>query len=273
MSKIFQIRVSQLPQWLDWRRLLGEGEWTVSNDEIGNLVAQTGLYRDAAADLAARLRGVGIGGSLLNLEISPPLNRKDLRKAYTEEARRYRDGSKGFNQRATQLDDEGRVSLTPEALAIALGERVRGLRVIDACAGAGGNAIGFARAGCSVLAIEIDPDRFAMARHNAKIYGVADRIEFVLGDARRTVSEREADLLFIDPPWGERYNKERVTLADLPPCEEILALAKHLPKRWLKVPPSFDPATLPGCNAEAFFGVGRGDSRRVKFLLVESLAM
>jgi len=273
MSKIFQIRVSPLPQWLDWLRLLGKGEWTISNDDAGNPVAHAGLDRDAAADLAARLRGVGIGGSLLNLEISPPLNRKDLRKAYTEEARRYRDGSKGFSRTATRLDAEGRVSLTPETLAVALGERARGLRVIDACAGAGGNAIGFARAGCSVIAIEINPDRLAMARHNAKIYGVADRIEFVVGDARSIVPEREADLLFIDPPWGERYDKERVTLADLTPSEEILALAKHLPKRWLKVPPSFDPATIPGWKVEAFFGVGRGDSQRVKFLLVESLAM
>lgn len=270
MSKIFQIRVSPLAQWLDWRRLLGEGEWTISDDEAGNLVAQAGLHRDAAADLAARLRGVGIGGSLLNLEISPPLNRKDLRKAYTEEARRYRDGSKGFSRPTTRLDNEGRVSLTPEALAVALGERARGLRVIDACAGAGGNAIGFARAGCTVLAIEINPDRLAMARHNAKIYDVADRIEFVLGDARRVVPDREADLVFIDPPWGERYDKERVTPGDLPPCEEVLAVANHLPKRWLKVPPSFDPATVPGCKVEAFFGTGRGDSQRVKFLLVES---
>jgi trimethylguanosine synthase len=216
------------------------------------------------------LRKVGIGGSLLNLEISPPLNRKELRKAYTEEARRYRDGSKGFSKRATQLDDEGKVSLTPEAIALELGERARGMRVIDACAGAGGNAIGFARAGCSVLAIEIHPERLAMARHNAKIYGVEDRIEFVVGDARKIVAEREADLLFIDPPWGERYNKERVALADLSPCEEILAMAAHLPKRWLKVPPSFDPLTLPGCKVEAFFGVGKGDSQRVKFLLVEN---
>jgi len=269
MSKLFQVRVSRLPQWLDWRRLLGEAQWTISSDEAEHQVAHAMMDRDAAADLAARLRGVGIGGSLLNLEISPPLNRKDLRNAYTEEARRYRDGSKGFSRSATQLDHEGRISLTPEALAVALGERVSGLRVIDTCAGAGGNAIGFARAGCSVLAIEINPDRLGMARHNAKIYGVADRIEFVVGDARRIVPEREADLLFIDPPWGERYNKERVALVDLPPCGEILAIARHLPKRWLKVPPSFDPTSLPGCKVEAFFGTGRGDSQRVKFLLVE----
>jgi SAM-dependent methyltransferase len=269
MGRPFQVRVWPLPQWLDWRQLLGPGQWTAIEKSDGVVEAQATLERNATADLAARLRGVGIGGSLLHMEISPPLHRKDLRKAYAEEARRYRDGSTGFSRRSTRLDDEARKSLTPEALALALGERARDLRVIDACAGAGGNAIGFARTGCTVVAIEINESRLAMARHNAKLYGVADRIEFVAGDACSILPERDADLLFIDPPWGERYNKKRVTLSDLPPCEDLLQRANHLPKHWIKVPPSFDPSTLPGYCIEAFFGVARGDERRVKFLLLE----
>lgn len=141
--------------------------------------------------------------------------------------------------------------------------------MIDACAGAGGNAIGFARAGCTVVAIEINPGRMAMAKHNAKLYGVADRIEFVCGDASAIVPDREADLLFIDPPWGKRYNKERVTLQDLSPCQGILECADQIPKHWVKVPPSFAPSTLPCYHPEAFFGIARGDERRVKFLLLE----
>ena len=270
MSKPFQVRVSPLPEWLDWRRLLGPGGWTTSDHGRGLLEACAELDRVAAADLGARLRGVGIGGSLLRVTISPPLHRKDLRKASTDEARRYREGSAGFSKKSTKLDDEGKFSLTPEAIALSLGERVRGLRVIDACAGAGGNAIGFARAGCSVIAVEINASRLAMARHNARLYGVANRIEFITGDARSILSNREADLLFIDPPWGERYNKERVTLTDLPPCRELINHGVHIAKKWLKVPPSFDPTTLPGYHAEAIFGVARGDERRVKFLLLES---
>ena len=269
MSRLFHVQVRPLPLWLDWQRLLGPGPWTASDLSGCHLMAEANLERAAAADLSARLRGVGIGGSLLSVEIQPPLHRKDLRHASTEEAKRYREGSPGFSRKSVRLDTEGRFSLTPEALACELGERARGLRIIDACAGAGGNAIGFARAGCPVVAIEIDPSRLAMARHNAQIYGVADRIEFVCGDAREIVPKRKADLLFIDPPWGERYNKERVTLDDLPPCRQIMKLAPHIPKIWLKVPPSFDPSTVDGCQAEAFFGVARGDERRVKFLLLE----
>jgi len=268
MSKNFDVRVWPLPQWLDWRRLLGPGSWNVTEQADGQLEASASLERGAAADLAARLRGVGIGGSLLSVEILPPLHRKDLRRASDDEARRYRERSVGFSRSAARFDDEGRRSLTPEALALRLGERAGGLRVIDACAGVGGNAIGFARAGCAVVAIEINPARLAMAKQNAKIYGVEDRIEFICGDACLVVLERAADLLFIDPPWGERYDKSRVTLPDLPPCQQVLAAARHISQRWVKVPPSFDPSTLPGCRAEAFFGVAQGDERRVKFLLL-----
>ena len=33
-----------------------------------------------------------------------------------------------------------------------------------------------------VIAIDIDPVKIACARHNAQVYGVADRIEFIIGD-------------------------------------------------------------------------------------------
>jgi len=269
MSKSFEIRVSPIPKWLDWEQLLGPGCWRVEERQDGRLDVAGQLERGPAADLTARLRGVGIGGAKLELEVVPPLHRKELRQASTEEARRYRKGSVGFSKKATRLDAEGKVSLTPEALALALGKRADGLRVIDACAGAGGNAIGFARAGCEVTAIELNRERLAMARHNARIYGVEDRIEFVCGDACRVIPEREADLLFVDPPWGERYNKERVVLEDLPPCQQLLERSSHFSKRWIKVPPSFDPESISGCRVEAFFGCGVGDARRVKFLLLE----
>ena len=270
MSRPFDIRVRPIPDWLDWKRLLGPGSWQSVELTDGHLEVTGQLDRKAAADLSARLRGVGVGGSLLELEVRPPLHRKELRQAATEEARRYRKGSTGFSRKGTRLDAEGKFSLTPEALAVELGERACGMKVVDACAGAGGNAIGFARAGCRVLAIELDEARLAMARHNAKVYGVEDRIEFVCGDALDVVPGAKADLLFVDPPWGERYDKARVALADLAPCESLLAASPHIGRAWLKVPPSFDPATLPGCAVEAFFGNGSGDSRRVKFLLVES---
>ncbi|MFI5308607.1 MAG: methyltransferase domain-containing protein, partial [Polyangiales bacterium] len=145
--------------------------------------AQADLDRPEAADLQARLRGVGLGGARLSIEISPPLPRSAVRAAAVTEARRHRTGSVGFSRKGARLDAEARRSLTPEALALALGRRARRARVLDACCGAGGNAIGFARAGCAVVAVEQDEARLAMAEHNARLYGVASQIRFVAGDA------------------------------------------------------------------------------------------
>lgn len=61
-----------------------------------------------------------------------------------------------------------------------------------------------------VIALDISPVRLALARHNAVIYGVADRIEFILADyisfartyASRPAGKRPIDVVFLSPPWG-----------------------------------------------------------------------
>src|SRR4029079_8099373 len=134
--------------------------------------------------------------------------------------------------------------------------------------GAGGNAIGFARAGCKVTAIESDALRLRMARHNAALYGVERRIAFVHGDARELVPSLQADLLFVDPPWGRGYDKTRLSLADLPLLEALIAERRHFARLWAKVPPSFDASEIDGARPEAWFGSGEGDAQRVKFVLL-----
>jgi len=54
----------------------------------------------------------------------------------------------------------------------------------------------------SVIAIDIDPAKLEMARHNAEIYGVADRIEFICGDFVQLAPHIIADVIFLSPPWG-----------------------------------------------------------------------
>lgn len=252
--------VRNLPPWCDPRRLLGPGDWTF---EGRGAFAELATF--AAADLDARLRGVGIGGGLLEVEITPPLPRAAVRAARTTDARRRREASPGFTRPGVRLDEEGKVSLTPEALALTLGERAGGRSVVDAGCGAGGNSIGFARAGCRVVALERDPTRLADARHNARVYGVADRIVFHRGSAEALLPTLSADLLFVDPPWGLHWDRARTGLADLP----LLALAltaPGFPEVWAKVPPSFEVREVPGAQAEAVYGVGAGDGRRVKFV-------
>ena len=53
-----------------------------------------------------------------------------------------------------------------------------------------------------VIAIDIDPKKIEMAKHNASIYGVADRIEFIVGDFFQLADTLKADVVFLSPPWG-----------------------------------------------------------------------
>ena len=51
----------------------------------------------------------------------------------------------------------------------------------------------------------------AIAKHNAAVYGVEDRIEFVLGDFFHVAKDLRADAVFLSPPWGgPEYLKEPV---------------------------------------------------------------
>ena len=71
----------------------------------------------------------------------------------------------------------------------------------------------------AVIALDTSPTRLALARHNAQIYGVADRIEFILSDylsfaksylslpssqpeAENSHQARKIDVVFLSPPWG-----------------------------------------------------------------------
>lgn len=53
-----------------------------------------------------------------------------------------------------------------------------------------------------VIAIDIDPKKIEMAKHNARVYGVEDRIEFIQGDFLQLAPTLTADIVYLSPPWG-----------------------------------------------------------------------
>ncbi|CAF1996983.1 BnaC07g48690D [Brassica napus] len=72
--------------------------------------------------------------------------------------------------------------------------------------GVGGNTIQFTKVCSSVIAIDIDPLKIKMAVNNATVYGVVDRVDYVVGDFINLALK--ADILFLSPPWGgPMYNK------------------------------------------------------------------
>ncbi|XP_032466067.1 trimethylguanosine synthase [Phocoena sinus] len=119
-------------------------------------------------------------------------------------AQRYRLFSR-FDD-GIKLDREGWFSVTPEKIAEHIAGRVSQSfqcdTVVDAFCGVGGNTIQFALTGKRVIAVDIDPVKIDLARHNAEIYGVADKIEFICGDFLQLASHLKADVVFLSPPWG-----------------------------------------------------------------------
>ncbi|KAH8385116.1 hypothetical protein KR200_005671, partial [Drosophila serrata] len=103
-----------------------------------------------------------------------------------------------------RLDRESWFSVTPEKIAKQTARRLSCDLIVDAFCGCGGNAIQFANTCGRVIAIDIDAEKLAMAKHNAGIYGVAHKIEFIHADFLQfAVSSRiRPNVVFLSPPWG-----------------------------------------------------------------------
>ncbi len=266
MSRRHKVIVGPLPSWIRPLDLLGPGSWQDDEREPGHVVGE--LSTDDAAWLMARLRGLGFDGQPVTVRVFPRLSRPQIRAGRTRVARDLRDGTPGFTRTGTRLDEEGRFSLTPEAIALWMGKQAKGHSVLDLCAGAGGNAIGFARAGCKVTAIEPEADRVELARHNAEVYGVASHVTVLRGRAQDHLDEA-ADIVFLDPPWGGQTDPADTPVADLPLLAELWGpLTERFDRVWAKVPHStriheLSPAPT---RVTPVYGRGKGDRHRIKFL-------
>lgn len=106
--------------------------------------------------------------------------------------------------------------------------------VVDCFSGVGSNAIQFARHGAYVIGVERDAAKARMARHNACVYRVAHRCDFIVGDAFEVLpqlrgrrrdhhdagdaggsgsgnGDTAVDAVFMSPPWGgPSYRDEAV---------------------------------------------------------------
>ncbi|MCS7131477.1 MAG: class I SAM-dependent methyltransferase, partial [Hadesarchaea archaeon] len=76
-----------------------------------------------------------------------------------------------------------------------------GERVLELGTGCGILAILAAEAGADVVATDVNPAALRCARENALAHGVADRIDFRLGDLFEPVRGEKFDLVVFNPPY------------------------------------------------------------------------
>ena len=103
-----------------------------------------------------------------------------------------------------------------EALFAILGDRVRGARFLDLCAGSG--AVGleaWSRGADFVCWVEINRHVFSGLRANVEAC-CSEGIRLVQADAGRVLkpgfTEEPFDLVFADPPYSERHQERRRSL-------------------------------------------------------------
>ena len=112
------------------------------------------------------------------------------------------------------MTDDSWFGVTPEPVAERIAAHIASAPasktvLIDAFAGVGGNAIAFARSGRwnQIFAVEKDPKVIECGRHNAEVYGVANKIWWIEGDIFEVIKARfksvaKKAVVFGSPPWG-----------------------------------------------------------------------
>lgn len=151
-------------------------------------------------------------------------------------------------ERQLWMDLEGLYSLDLQELLLPLAKQLRTASVVDAFCGIGGAAIAFARAGKQVRAFDIEPARLPLARHNAALFGVQDRIDFRQGNALEVLGTPLDAAVYLDPPWGGP-DYARLPLFPLngfvPDGAELLRMAlRASPEVLFKLPKNIDFAAL-----------------------------
>lgn len=210
----------------------------------------------------------------------------DLAAAAVEQALlRARAAASGKFSRA------GSMYFTRAGLEQASGEAIAGYRaeryapygaLADLGAGIGGDALALARGGDrGVLAFDRDHLRLAMARENARAYGVDARLIPILGDLTEMAPPR-VEALFCDPGRRTATGRRVFTTRDYePPLATLDAWRARIPALGVKVSPGIDYAELPppgvaevefvserGALKEAvlWYGPLRGVARRATLL-------
>ncbi|KAL4132022.1 hypothetical protein QTP88_009243 [Uroleucon formosanum] len=150
------------------------------------------------------------------------------------------------------LDEESFYSVCPEVLASYMAKKCGNIKVaVDPFCGAGGNVIQLAKLFDKVIAMDIDPEKILLAKHNSIIYEVFDKIEFIVGDFFTMENQIKGDVIVTSPPWGGPDYNETPVIGPLQlSLDKLLAVGKTVaPKVLLHLPKNIDKfECLKMCN-------------------------
>jgi len=218
------------------------------------------LQQENGRQLLARLAGEPLEDDAL-LPLIERLRKEypaELVSAAVELARLRKQAVRKFSQAAELFfTREGLEMATAEPVARHTAKRYAGLgKVLDLCCGLGGDALALAEAAEQVIAVDRESLTLEMARANARVLGLHDRITFTRADVTEFVQTAPfligpIEAIFIDP--SRRGNGGRVSRRPedySPPLSWCLKLARVAPRVGIKVSPALDYAVAPKAEVE-----------------------
>jgi hypothetical protein len=156
----------------------------------------------------------------------------------------------------------GRMYFTPEALEQASGESISRYRAerfaqftstADLGCGIGGDTLGLAGAARgTVVAVEVDALRLAMAEQNLAAYGYGERVTFIQDDVAHMQLPR-AEAFFFDPARRSGGRRKFSVRHYHPPLALVLDWLAHTPAVGVKISPGVDLDELRDYDCEIEF--------------------
>jgi SAM-dependent methyltransferase len=146
------------------------------------------------------------------------------------------------------FDREGLEQSSGETIALYRAKRYQSFpQIADLCCGIGGDTIALAQT-ANVIAADMNPNRLAITRHNARVHNVSHKILPICADAAKWIPN--CDAIFMDP--GRRQDRRRLfALADYNPPVNIEHLQTITPNIGIKVAPGLPESDIPaGCEIE-----------------------
>jgi hypothetical protein len=152
---------------------------------------------------------------------------------------------------STKFSLAGQLYFTREALEQASGELVAIHRaeryrpyttIADLCCGAGADTVALARI-ATVVAVDRDALRLALAAANARACGLADRVSFIQADLEQAAPP-DAEAIFFDPARRSGGRRVFALEAYQPPVSLVRSWRVHTPAIGVKVAPGVSDEEL-----------------------------
>lgn len=123
---------------------------------------------------------------------------------------------------------------------------------IEFCCAVGMSAIQLAKKMNKVIAVDTNQDRINDAKKNAILYGVEDKIEFIIGNAvdHNLLKNLSAEVVVLDPDWSSKGTEKSVHVDSIdstqPSMREMFNLTKRYitPNIVIRIPKNFTFDTL-----------------------------